>query len=183
MLLSDFKQVFQDHYAQRFLSLSFEVPHLLSSRLYSPMFSGSKDSASHVFNFFQIFHQYSTKLCKFFESGKLCHLWKFVFGDMIFRLKNHWILSAFFNCYLAAPQPTLGHYQGGSLTHPMLITCILHIWPEGQQESHSEVGSLSPSEHLVGFEPGTLRFWIFDNSFQIYPTWKLIMGESYKTLL
>ena len=144
---------------------------------------GSKDSASHVFNFFQISHQYSTKLCKFFESGKLCHLWKFVFGDMIFRLKNHWILSAFFNCYLAAPQPTLGHYQGGSLTHPMLITCILHIWPEGQRESHSEVGSLSPSEHLVGFEPGTLRFWIFDNSFQIYPTWKLIMGESYKTLL
>ena len=32
----------------------------------------------------------------------------------------------FFNCYLAAPWPTLGHYRGDSLTHLMLITvfCI-----------------------------------------------------------
>ena len=28
----------------------------------------------------------------------------------------------FFNCYLAAPRPTLGHYWGDSLNHPMLIT-------------------------------------------------------------
>ena len=27
-----------------------------------------------------------------------------------------------FNYYLAAPWPTLGHYGGDSLTHPMLIT-------------------------------------------------------------
>ena len=58
MLLYDCRQVFQHHYAQR-----FEVPHLLSSRLCSPMFSGcekkfpvlwnpgSKDSTSHAFNF------------------------------------------------------------------------------------------------------------------------------------
>ena len=65
----------------------------------------------------------------------------------------------FSNCYLAAPRPTLGHYQGGSFTHPMLITCILHIRPEGHRESRSEVGSLSPAERLVGFEPGTFRFW------------------------
>ena len=37
---------------------------------------------------------------------------------------NFFIL--FQNCYLAAPWPTLGHYRGGSFTHPMLITCILH---------------------------------------------------------
>ena len=30
--------------------------------------------------------------------------------------------SIFFICYLAAPWPTLGHYRGDSLTHPMLIT-------------------------------------------------------------
>ena len=30
----------------------------------------------------------------------------------------------FFNCYLAAPRPTLGHYRGDSLTHPMLITAF-----------------------------------------------------------
>ena len=35
--------------------------------------------------------------------------------------------SDFFNCYLAAQRPTLGHYLGGSLTHPMLITAILPI--------------------------------------------------------
>ena len=38
-----------------------------------------------------------------------------------FSEKSHGI---FFNCYLAAPQPTLGHYRGGSLTHRMLITCV-----------------------------------------------------------
>ena len=36
----------------------------------------------------------------------------------------------FFNCYLAAPWPTLGHYWGGSLTHPMLIIAFLPIRPE-----------------------------------------------------
>ena len=81
-----------------------------------------------------------------------------------------WILSGafwsnrkdkifFFNCYLAAPRPTLGHYRGGSLTHTMLITCVLHIRPEGNREPRNEVGSLSPAEHLVGFEPGIFPFW------------------------
>ena len=46
-----------------------------------------------------------------------------------------WCFSAdfFFNCYLATPWPTLGHYRGGSLTHLMLITCILCIRPEGHR--------------------------------------------------
>ena len=59
----------------------------------------------------------------------------------------------FFKYYLAAPRPTLGHYRGCSLTHPMLLTCVLHIRPEGHQGPRSEVGSLSPAEHLVGFGP------------------------------
>ena len=50
------------------------------------------------------------------------------------------------NCYLAAPRPTLGHYRGDSLTHPMLITYVLHIRPEGHREPRSEVGSLSPTK-------------------------------------
>ena len=70
-----------------------------------------------------------------------------------------WIWFNFFNCYLAAPRPTLGHYQGGSLTHLMLITSILHIRPEGHRGPHNVVGSLSPAECLVGFEPGTFWFW------------------------
>ena len=65
----------------------------------------------------------------------------------------------FLNCYLAVPPPALGHYWGGNLTHPMLITCVLHIWPEDHWEPRSEVGSLSLAECLVGFEPGTFRFW------------------------
>ena len=66
--------------------------------------------------------------------------------------------NIFFNFYLAVPRPTLGHYREDSLTHPMLITAFLHFRPEGHLEPRSEVGSLSPAERLVGFEPGALRF-------------------------
>ena len=64
----------------------------------------------------------------------------------------------FFDCYLAALQPTYGHYLGGSLTHLMLITAFLHILPEGHWEPRDEVGSLSMAKRLVGFELGTFRF-------------------------
>ena len=36
----------------------------------------------------------------------------------------------FFNNYLAAPQPTLGHYWGGSLTHPILIIMFYIFAPK-----------------------------------------------------
>ena len=65
-----------------------------------------------------------------------------------------------FNCYLAAPRPTLDYYRGGSLTHPMLITAFLHIRPEGHREPCNEFGSLSPADRLVGFETGAFRFWL-----------------------
>ena len=68
------------------------------------------------------------------------------------------LVKFIFNCYLAAWWPTLDHYRGGSLTHPMLISSFLHIWSEGYCESCNEVGFLSPAKHLVGFEPGTLWF-------------------------
>ena len=64
-------------------------------------------------------------------------------------------LTFFFNCYLAALRAPLDHYRGGSLAHPMLITCVLHIRPEGHWEPRNEVGSLSPAKCLVGFKPGT----------------------------
>ena len=63
-----------------------------------------------------------------------------------------------FNCYLAAPQPTLDHYQGDSFTHsPDVYRCVLHFRHEGHREPCNEVGSLSPAECLVGFKPGTFR--------------------------
>ena len=42
----------------------------------------------------------------------------------------------------------------------MLITAFLHIRPEGHREPRNEVGSLSPAEHLVGFEWGTFRYFL-----------------------
>ena len=36
-------------------------------------------------------------------------------------------LFLFFNYYLAAPRPTLGHCQVDTLTNPMLITAFLLI--------------------------------------------------------
>ena len=60
----------------------------------------------------------------------------------------------FFNFYLAAPQPTLGHYRRGSLTNPVLIIVLERFQSEGYREPHNKVGSLSPAGHLVGFEAG-----------------------------
>ena len=36
----------------------------------------------------------------------------------------------FFNCYLAAPYSTLGHYQGHSLTHLIIISAFYIFNPE-----------------------------------------------------
>ena len=61
-------------------------------------------------------------------------------------------LTLFFNCYSAAPPPrqTLGHYPGGSRTHPLLITAFLHVRPEGHWEPRNEVAALSPAKLQVG---------------------------------
>ena len=65
--------------------------------------------------------------------------------------------SVFFNCYLAAPKPTLDRSQGDSLTKLMLITAFYLCRPEDHLEPRSEVGSLSPAKRLAGFEPGTFQ--------------------------
>ena len=57
-----------------------------------------------------------------------------------------------FNCFLTAPRPTLGHSQRDSLTKPMLITTFELFWPEGHREPRNYVGSLSPTERLVGLK-------------------------------
>ena len=40
-----------------------------------------------------------------------------IIGGSGFRKRNIIFFTFYLNCYLAAPQPTLGHYRGGSLTH------------------------------------------------------------------
>ena len=41
---------------------------------------------------------------------------------------------------------------------PDVNHCVLHFRPKGHWEPRIEAGSLSPAEHLVGFEPGTFQF-------------------------
>ena len=64
-----------------------------------------------------------------------------------------WHKTNFFKCYLAAPRSTLGHHWEGSFTHPMLITAFSYFRPKGHREPRDELGSFSPAEHLVGFQP------------------------------
>ena len=64
----------------------------------------------------------------------------------------------FFNCYLADPQQTFGHYQGDSFTHPVLITAFCYIQPSRKWDPRNQFGTLSQIELLVGFEQGTLPF-------------------------
>ena len=41
---------------------------------------------------------------------------------------------------------------------PNVIHCVLHFRSEGHWKPHSEVGSLSTAERLVGIEQGTFQF-------------------------
>ena len=67
----------------------------------------------------------------------------------------------FFQILFGSLTANLGcHYWGGSLTHPMLITASFYVCPKVHWEPPNEVGSLTPAEHLVGFDPGTFRFWL-----------------------
>ena len=56
----------------------------------------------------------------------------------------------YFYYYLALPRPTLGHYRGDSLTHPMLITEFYNFGPKFTRSTRKGVGSLCPAESLVG---------------------------------
>ena len=46
------------------------------------------------------------------------------------------------DCYLAAPQPTLGHYKEDRLNNPMLIM-FLQFQPKGHRKPCNEVESLN----------------------------------------
>ena len=79
----------------------------------------------------------------------------------ITKFKSHFVCSYFqiyfFNkCYLALSWPTFRHSWGNSLTDPMSVTAFVQVRPEGHHKPRSKVGSLSLTEHLVGFELGGL---------------------------
>ena len=50
------------------------------------------------------------------------------------------------------------HYWGESLTNLMLMPAYCQCSSELHREPLNEIGSLTPAEYLVGFEPGTFQF-------------------------
>ena len=79
----------------------------------------------------------------------------------------------FLSWYFAAPRPTLGHSQGDSLTDPVLITAFWLFRSEFHREPPNEVGLISPTKRLVGFERGTFQF----------QSWRLIPLPGHSSLL
>ena len=61
------------------------------------------------------------------------------------------VFSLLFGC----PTTNFGKLLRGQPHSPHVNHCVLHFQPEGHQEPHKEVGSLSLAECLVGLEPGT----------------------------
>ena len=80
------------------------------------------------------------------------------------------MLGIFFTIHLAASRPTLGHWQRGGLSHPMLITL-------GHPEPRNEFTPLSLTERTVGFELGIFRFWVQRyNPLRYSPVYWLVIG-------
>ena len=64
-----------------------------------------------------------------------------------------------FNCYLASPQPILGHYQKSSPIHSMLISTFTYLtWTSSGTSQRGWV--TSPAWQLVSFEQGNFKFWL-----------------------
>ena len=66
---------------------------------------------------------------RFLYDDYVSHRERLIFHSIQYR--NGWLAASdlfgmffFLNCYLTVPRPTLGHYRGDSLTHPMLITAF-----------------------------------------------------------
>ena len=64
--------------------------------------------------------------------------------------KLEWLRTFYFLTAIRLPQGQLWAILKGTAD---VNHCDLIIWPEGLREPRKEVGSLSPAEHLVGFEP------------------------------
>ena len=74
--------------------------------------------------------------------------------------------------------PTLVHWQGGSITVtvPIFITALLHIWPKGHWESCNKIGPQCPTKHGLQFELGT--FWLKCNTLTHYKYLHLPIDEA-----
>ena len=79
------------------------------------------------------------------------HTGVFLSEQLQYFWSNKYLILLFF-------ETTICHSQGDSLTNLMIINMFELFQPKSHQEPHNESGSLSPAEHLVGFELGTFRF-------------------------
>ena len=68
-------------------------------------------------------------------------------------------VQIFFKLLFGCPTVNFDHSRMDSLTNPILITAFSTFFPEGHREPCYEVGSRSPAERLVEFEPGTFQFF------------------------
>ena len=79
---------------------------------------------------------------------------------------------------------TFGPLLGRQPQSPDINHCVLYIRPEIDREPRSEVGSVSLAQRLVGFEPGTFRFWLqrlnpLGHSPQMFPCFLEKMSPNY----
>ena len=82
-------------------------------------------------------------------------------------------------CYLTAPRPNLGHYQGDSVNHSIILLKL-----KGYMEPHNKAGSLTPAEHLVGFEPGAFQFYLSTRTEYLFRSLQyLFSSQHYKNFI
>ena len=53
-----------------------------------------------------------------------------------------------FNCYLATPRPTFGHYRGVSLSNSVLISALKQLWPDVNRNLIAKLGRYKPPGDL-----------------------------------
>ena len=85
--------------------------------------------------------------------------------------QNVKFVQTFFINHLIAIRPTLGHWQGGSLTHPTLITTLFQARPERHGEPCNAVRFQSLTERISRIRAGNLPIL----SMTCYPTVSLFL--------
>ena len=86
-----------------------------------------------VVNFFGHCHLHTSEIKR--KQSHFSILADYSFFFFFFKIYLNWwnkSFFSFFNCYLAAPQPTLIHYQGGNLTHTSFVCQPSHYEEHNQ---------------------------------------------------
>ena len=84
------------------------------------------------------------------QTNELTQLKLQVLSSETSRSKKQLLMALLF-LFLTGIQ-LLPHQLRASLTHYILISAFLQLWPKGHWEPRNEVGFLSLAEQVVGFE-------------------------------